>query len=270
MAVAQPLKIHGGKGAFAGKLAKWIISLMPPHTHYCEPYFGGGSVLLRKSPDGISEVVNDLDGDLMNFWRTLQDQRRFRAFVKRLSVIPLSEAEFNLSRGLVRTDVERAVAFFVRARQSRQGLRKDYVTPTKRTRRGMNENVSAWLSAVDGLKEVRDRLILVEVLNRKAVDVIQERDHEDALFYCDPPYLKSTRTSGGEYGPFEMTEADHVVLLQTLARLRGKFLLSGYNSPLYEHWREFAGWRRHELTRPNSAAGTAVNPERIECIWTNF
>jgi site-specific DNA-adenine methylase len=69
-----PLKWHGGKNAFNGKLARWITSLMPPHLHYVEPFAGGLAVLLAKNPDGVSDVVNDLDGDLLNFWRVLADE----------------------------------------------------------------------------------------------------------------------------------------------------------------------------------------------------
>jgi len=61
--LTQPLKWHGGKHY----LAKAIIELMPPHVHYVEPYFGGGSVLLEKDPVGVSEVVNDRNRELMNF-----------------------------------------------------------------------------------------------------------------------------------------------------------------------------------------------------------
>lgn len=77
LVLSQPIKRHGGKGAHAGKLAKWILSKMPEHTHFVEPYFGGGAVLLRKDPQNVSEVVNDLDGDLSNFWSVLADREAF-------------------------------------------------------------------------------------------------------------------------------------------------------------------------------------------------
>ncbi len=66
--LTQPLKWHGGKHY----LAKRIIELMPEHVHYVEPYFGGGAVLLQKDPEGVSEVVNDIDGELMSFWDCLR------------------------------------------------------------------------------------------------------------------------------------------------------------------------------------------------------
>ena len=77
--LTPPLKWPGGKHY----LAKDIIDLMPLHTHYVEPYFGGGAVLLAKNPEGVSEVVNDLNGDLTNFWRVLQNESDFEQFAAR-------------------------------------------------------------------------------------------------------------------------------------------------------------------------------------------
>jgi D12 class N6 adenine-specific DNA methyltransferase len=83
-ALTPPLKWHGGKQY----LAKRIVALMPPHTHYVEAYAGGLSVLLAKSPTGISEVVNDIDGDLTNFWHVLQSPPKFERFHRRLAATP--------------------------------------------------------------------------------------------------------------------------------------------------------------------------------------
>jgi DNA adenine methylase len=107
-----PLKWHGGKNAFNGKLAKWIISLMPPHVHYVEPYFGGGAVLLHKDPTNISEVVNDLNGDLMNFWRVLATTPD--RMLRQLWATPMSEPVFDAAfQDLADQDaVRRATAFF--------------------------------------------------------------------------------------------------------------------------------------------------------------
>ena len=74
--VPPPLKWHGGKYYLAAR----IVALMPQHKHYVEPYAGGLSVLLAKDPDGVSEVVNDLHGQLTNFWRVLQSEDTFDHF----------------------------------------------------------------------------------------------------------------------------------------------------------------------------------------------
>ena len=89
--LTPPLKWPGGKHY----LATDVIDLMPLHTHYVEPYFGGGAVLLAKNPEGVSEVVNDLNGDLTNFWRVLQDEADFEQFARTMSAMPFSQAEWN-------------------------------------------------------------------------------------------------------------------------------------------------------------------------------
>lgn len=268
--LTQPLKWHGGKGAFNGKLAKWIISLMPPHTHYVEPYFGGGAVLLNKDPKGVSEVINDCDGDLMNFWNVLATtpDRMLRA----LWGTPFSEVTFdNVVKDLVDSDnVRRATAFFIRCRQSRQGLQKDFATLSRnRTRGGMNEQISAWLSAVEGLPDVHARLKRVVVLCREARDVIKQQDGKQTCFYLDPPYLHETRVTTKDY-KHEMTPEHHELLLQTLATVEGKFLLSGYASSIYHAYAKRNNWTRHEFEIPNNASSADVKAIKTECVWTNF
>ena len=127
---------------------------MPPHLHYVEPYFGGGAVLLAKSPEGVSEVANDLDGDLTNFWGVLQSPALFEGFRRRVEATPFSEQEWenagvNLADSDIVEPVERAVAFFIRCRQSLAG-RMDTFAPLSRTRtrRRMNEQASAWLGTI--------------------------------------------------------------------------------------------------------------------------
>src|SRR4051812_48674523 len=88
--VPKPLKWHGGKDY----LAKRIIALMPPHTHYAEAFFGGGSVLLAKDPEGVSEVANDLNGWLTTFWNVLRNPDQFQQLVRWLEAAPFSDAMF--------------------------------------------------------------------------------------------------------------------------------------------------------------------------------
>jgi DNA adenine methylase len=177
---------------------------MPRHLHYVEPYAGGLSVLLAKSSIGVSEVANDLNGALTNFWRVLQSPKDFEQFAR----IPFSEVEWRDANIEMEAtgEVDRAVDFFIVARQSLAG-RLDTFAPLSRTRtrRQMNEQASAWLGAVDGLPAVHARLRRVVVLNRPALEVIESQDGPHTLFYCDPPYLRATRTAPDAYGEFEMT-----------------------------------------------------------------
>lgn len=268
--IASPIKWHGGKGAFGGKLAKWIVSLMPTdHIHYVEPYFGGGSVLLNKNPNGVSEVVNDLHGGLFFFWRILQDHLLFADFQRVIEATPFSES--NWKRPMNKCDpVWIAAEFFIRCRQSLAG-RMDTFAPLSRTRTrgGMNEQVSAWLTAIEGLPEVHARLKRVVILNRPALEVIQSQDGPQTLFYLDPPYLHETRATTGEY-EHEMTAEDHDDLLLLLSQIEGRFVLSGYRSELYDQAALDYGWNCHEFEIVNNAAGGKTKRNMTECVWTNY
>jgi len=259
-----PLKWHGGKWYLAPK----IIALMPRHIHYVEPFAGGLSVLLAKKPDGISEVVNDIHGQLSNFWRVLQHDHLFAQMQRFLEAVPFSESEWKDSDLVGSNPAESAARFFIRCRQSLAG-RFDCFAPIsrRRTRRGMNEQASAWLSAIEGLPAVHGRLKRVAVLNRDAFDVIRQQDSEGTLFYLDPPYLSETRTVDDVY-THEMTVSQHADLLDTVKNCRGKVMLSGYRSPMYDD--QLAAWNRHEFSLPNQAASGKTKRRMIEVVWCNF
>jgi DNA adenine methylase len=281
----SPLKWHGGKHY----LAKKLIALMPPHLHYVEPYGGSLAVLLERDPNrnwlhpgnvdkvpsfekGCSEVVNDMHGDLMNFWKVLQGPETFSAFQRTVEAVPFSEemwetaGEFSQDEDIVR----RAVGFFIRCRQSRAGTFKDFATLTRnRTRRKMNEQASAWLTVIDGLPGIHSRLKRVVILNHDALKVIQQQDGEKTLFYLDPPYLAETRASTGQYD-HEMTEAEHMKLLDVLSTCEGKFLLSGYPSELYNAKAQECGWHHIDVELPNNAGGGKKKRRMIERVWMNF
>jgi DNA adenine methylase len=168
------------------------------------------------------------------------------------------------------TPVQKAWAFFVQCRQSLAGRMKSFTGITKtRTRRGMNVEVSAWLTAVEGLPAVHERLKRVLILNRPALDVIRGQDGAETLFYCDPPYLHETRATTADY-QHEMTWAEHVELLRVLAKLKGRFLLSGYRSDLYNSHASLNGWNRHDFELPNQAASGKTKRRMTECVWANF
>ena len=264
---SQPLKFHGGKSY----LAKWILPHFPSHTHYLEPFFGGGSVLLAKDPEDVAESVNDLDNKLTTFWSVLRNPATFSRLALQLAMTPCSDESFWASQfAQESTDpVMVAAGYFVRNRLSRQGLAKDYATPTRRTRRGMNETVSAYLSAVDGLPEVHERLRRVEIRNMHAVEFIRKYDHDSALFYCDPPYVASTRTAKDAYR-HEMSDAMHRELLETLACISGRFVLSGYWCELYGDFAGENGWRVDTIEIDNKAGSGDVKRKMVEYLWMNF
>jgi DNA adenine methylase len=244
---------------------------MPRHVHYVEPFAGGLAVLLAKDPEGVSEVVNDLDGALMNFWRVLQNTDDFVRFERVVQAVPFSEVEWEATaRKLDDSDpVTRAVGFFIRVRQSLAGRTNRFAPLSRsRTRRGMNEQSSAWLNCIEGLPAVHARLHGVAILNRPALEVIRSQDGAETLYYLDPPYLPETRAATEVYGAFEMTEDQHRELLAALRKVRGKVMLSGYRSGFYDQLLD--GWRRHDFELPNNAAGGAAKRRMTECLWCNF
>lgn len=267
---AHPLKYHGGKSY----LAAWIQSFLPPHLHRVHTHFGGGGEFFEWPHEGVSEVVNDIDGNLTTFWQVLRDPKLFPEFLRRAQATPFSEVEWNAAEVDVLTGnsdpVAAALAFFILCRQSRQGLKRSFATLSKtRVRRGMNEQASSWLTAVEGLPEAHARLKSVVITNVDASEIIAREDSPDTLFYLDPPYLHGTRTLKDAYD-FEMTEEQHDELLMQLAEIKGKFILSGRPSDLYNNWCVEMRWKcfTHEIDNKSSAA--AVKELKTECLWMNF
>jgi DNA adenine methylase len=271
-----PLKWHGGKYYLASK----IVALMPPHLHYVEPFFRGGAVLLSRDPDenslwltphkGVSEIVNDIHDRLVNFWRVLQDGEKFARFQRRLEATPLARTEWEEAHRHVYSQdaVESAVAFFIDCRQSRSGMMTCFTSITRnRLRRRMNGNTSEWLNAIDGLPAVHARLQRVLIENVPAVDLIRREDRPSTLFYCDPPYVHETRVSKNSY-QHEMTAEEHQTLLAALLECKGKVMLSGYPSQLYDSM--LKDWKRHTFDLPNNAAGGATKRRMTEVLWCNF
>lgn len=293
--LTQPLKTHGGKKY----LAKRIISLFPPHLHYVEPFFGGGAVLLARDPNrdwfideswklkygdkvpshlrGCSEVVSDINGILICFWRTMQSLERFADFQRTVSAVPFSSREYEeayLRGGVNYMDeypVQSSVGFFIRARQSMAG-RGDCFTPLtrNRTRGGRNAEANAWWNCIEGLPEVHERLKGVVILNDDACKVIRQQDGDKTLFYVDPPYMHETRSSTGEYGEFEMSDEQHENLLHCLSTIKGKFILSGYWSTLYDKIAYEESWHRVDIEIDNKASSAKTKKKETECLWANF
>lgn len=293
MTMTQPLKWHGGKHY----LASWIISHFPPHLHYVEPFFGGGAVLLardhkrdwfidnewklkngEKVPShlrGCSEVVNDINFHLTNFWNVLKRETGwYQEFCRQIAATPFSQWEYRAAEIMLKggdgPGPVAAAAFFVRARQSMAG-RMDCFTPLtrNRTRGGGNAEANAWLNCIEGLPEVHERLKGVVILNDDACKVIRQQDGEKTLFYCDPPYLAETRETTGEY-EHEMAIEDHHALVATLSEIKGRFILSGYNSVLYNRFMADCGWRREEKQIDNKASSKKTKDKKTECLWMNF
>ncbi len=268
----SPLSYYGGKAY----LAREIIDLFPAHKHYVETCAGGLWVLFKKefkNYDGVSEIVNDINGEVTNFWRVLQHPAKFAEFKRLCEATPFDEVEWKQTQVLV--DIEKfpikaAHYFFVRHKQSLMSAGKSFRPLTrKRTRRGMNEQVSQWLGSVEGLQDAHNRIKRIAILNRPLKDVILSEDSKDTLFYLDPPYLDSTRQTPTVYAN-EMSHQDHKEMLDLLTHISGKFLLSGYHSQLYDDWANQNQFFVTETKIGNSASTSSSKRIMTECVWRNF
>jgi DNA adenine methylase len=277
-----PLKYHGGKHYLRKKIwelapADYVTRIIPyagainefwdwkcPHCGVVPPEHTEGC-------QGVAEVINDINEELMNFYKVLRSSQR-QELLEQLQLTPFHESDFNYALSGspdLHGRVGSAWAFFVKYRMSRQALGKDFATPTcTRTRRKGNEQTSAWLSAVDGLDDCIHRLERVLVYCRPGLSVLKAFSKPSAFAYLDPPYHPSTRVAG-DYA-HEMTDADHAALLTYLMRFKGKFLLSGYRCEMYDDFAEQAGWERIDVEQAAHSSSAETKPVRVESFWRNY
>lgn len=258
-------------GWYGGKFnhLNWLLPLLPEATHYCEPFAGSAAVLLNRKPAPV-ETYNDIDGEVVNFFRVLRDQQE--DLIQAIGLTPFSREELRLAveestEGL--SNLERARRFFVRARQVRTGLAQTasagrWAHCKLTSRAGMAGAVSRWLGSVEGLSEIVQRLLRVQIENVPAIEVIQRYDSEETLFYCDPPYPHDSRGDIHAYR-YEMTDKDHEELAEVLTNLKGKVALSGYRCELLD--KLYKDWNYIESP---SKQCLSVKQSRTEILWTNY
>ncbi|HEY5834948.1 DNA adenine methylase [Streptomyces sp.] len=260
-----PFPYFGAKGRLAGRLA----DLLPDHRVYVEPFAGSAAVLLAKPPSPV-EVINDLDGNVVTFFRALRDEPK--ALVRALRLTPYARDEFlaaDLSAAGL-SDLERARRFFVRTTQGHNAAGSGGRAGWSNGIRARHTDATATRGLVDRLDQIAERLHAVVVDNRDARDVIAQHDAPDAAFYLDPPYLADTRQSGRDYAQEADSEEFHRDLADFLRAVRGTVLLSGYPSPLYNEL--YAGWDRIEITMhraTTNSRGRVGVPRGTEVVWPN-
>lgn len=252
------LRYFGGKWA----IAPWVMSHLPPHRIYVEPFGGAASILLRK-PRSKIEVYNDLDEEIVGIFRVVQDPAKCQELIRRLRRTPYARREFELAFQGSADPVIRAQRAITRAYQAFHhealfNARKNTFADA-RHRTGGHSKAHEWKTYPRSLVAVSRRLQGVIIECRSALDVIRAQDCPDTLFFVDPPYMPSTRSKSGYR--CELDEAGHLALLEQLKGVKGLVVLAGYPSDLYD--RVLKGWKRVE--RPHYAAGSLKR--RTEVLW---
>lgn len=259
-----PFVYFGGKQVLADRIA----ALLPKHLHYVEPFCGSLAVLLAKRPSRM-ETVNDLDREVMTFWRMLRD--RPEDLERVCALTPHARAEYAdvLEASPVEEELEVARRVWVRLTQGRGAqLRRTTGWRYFKDPHGSNVSMPGYLEAYrTRLAPCLDRIAQVSLECRPALELVAEYgSHADALLYVDPPYLGGTRNWGNQYRHELRTDAEHRELAEALHAARAAVVLSGYPSPLYDEL--FAGWDRVSMaTRTNQGGSTAT--ERTEVVWCN-
>lgn len=263
-ALKPPMAYFGAKGS----IAEQIVAFFPEHLHYVEPFAGSLSVLLAKRPSRM-ETVNDLDGNLMTFWRVLRDREKDLERVCEFT--PHSRAEYLACReaGPVDDELETARRVWVLLTQGRGGTLRDAKTGWRHfvTPRGSSIGMPGYLDGyLDRMRPASARLRQVSLESMPALDLIAKYGKDvEALLYVDPPYLGTTRGWGNNYKHELKGEEEHRELAVALNGCKAAVILSGYPSDLYD--RElYAMWSRVEIA---SMTGNGVEKARIEVLWSN-
>lgn len=266
-AVTSPsIRYHGGKF----RLAPWVMEFFPDHRIYVEPFGGAAGVLIQK-PRAYSEVYNDLDGDLVNFFRVVQNAGLRTQLIESLVMTPYAREEFELAWKPSDDSLERARRLIIRAQMGfgSAGATKGTTGFRIDTKRDYETAQHVWAQYPSNMAALGQRLTGVLIENRPAIDILLAHDTPDTLFYVDPPYVHETRcriNMGTARGyRHEMTDDDHLALLDALQTVQGMVVLSGYPHPIYD--KALEGWERREKSaRISGGRGTAM---RTECVWIN-
>ena len=252
----QVLKYPGAKI----KLADWIISNIPSHSVYLEPFFGSGAVFFNK-PKSEIETINDINDDVYNYFKVLRDKPY--ELIKVLSFTPYSRSEYKRAyetEGVVDC-VEKARLFAVRCFMG-FGASNHYRNGFRSSQSHNSPDVARiWASLSETLELASKRLLQAQIENLDYKELLKRYDSEDVFIYLDPPYLPSTRKK--YLYKNEMSEDDHKELLTIINAHPAKIMISGYDSPLYESM--LKGWRKKTCE-----SQIECGLKREEVIWMNY
>lgn len=252
----------GGKWRIAPKIIEHFVA----HRVYCEPFGGGGSVLLRK-PRAYAEIYNDLDDSVVNLFRVLRDEQLSARLVELLRLTPFSRVEFKAAYQPTKDPLEQARRLVVLAYQgfgSNAHARRSTGFRSNSNRSGTTP-AQDWQNYPETLWATIERLRGVVIEHRDALEVMAAHDGLETLHYVDPPYVWATRSRSDKQRNYrhELDNEDHGRLLAFLRTLKGRVVLSGYPHPMYEA--ALHDWRRIEF----EALADGARPRR-EVLWLNY
>jgi DNA adenine methylase len=259
------------------RLAQQIISLLgQSHGTYVEPYFGTGAVLLAKPPVGV-EVVNDIDHELVDFYRVLRRRATRYDLIDALVDTPYSRYELEIANGLHDgpgthlDEVEKARRFMVRSNQTFPGAAGGTTWVCTMSPSSQHSNATKWNNYRTRLSLVASRLQKVQIDCVDGLEVLDKAVKTNATglaAYLDPPYPADTR-AGSSYRA-DMTDEQHLAMLDRALALPGPTVISSYPSELYSAVLGPAGWTYLEIAKQsNSSAGKGATASRIEVLWAN-
>jgi DNA adenine methylase len=258
MSISPPITWFGAKS----RLAPRIIQHFPQHKCYCEPFGGSAAVLLAKEPSPV-EVYNDLDGELVNFFRVLRDPRLSARLRQSLEHTPYARAEFRLAQQPTDDPVEAARRLMVRQRQSFAGKGGEWSFSVEKSQMGVSSAVRRWRAGIERLPAVHRRFLNVQIECDDWWNVVSRFDGRQTLHFLDPPYHPHTRVEGGYR--HELSERDHQKLVARLLTVRGMVILCGYNHEMTHKPLERAGWKRVDYDVV--AQSSDHRARRLETLW---
>lgn len=268
---------YGGKS----RLAPIIASKLPQHRIYLEPFGGMAGVLMAKEPSEL-EVYNDLSDGLVNLFQVVRNSETCQELIKLLHLTPYARAEWKYCyKGWVNESnpIEKARMFYVMLDQSFAG------TPTNGSwcfagLNGDKKPSEVFFNGIENIPLVMRRLRTVQIENHDAMILLKRWDSEETCIYLDPPYVASTRAGGTGQYQHEMTDQQHIELLDFCLQSKSKIVISGYQSEIYQEKLENNGWYREDYdtlatstlyTLGNGLKGRPASlAKRVESLWFNY
>ncbi|TLQ08814.1 DNA adenine methylase [Marinilactibacillus psychrotolerans] len=239
-------------------MASTIVNIMPEHKTYVEPFFGSGAVFFNK-PKTKVETINDLDSRLINFFKVCRENPD--KLIKAIQFTPHSREEYQLSYIVADDPIEDARRLMIRCWQAIGAKTSDITGWRSLIESNGPDTSNEWANIWKRIEEVAIRLKGVQIEHQDAVKLLERYSRKDVLTYVDPPYLLETRSK--RHYKHEFTNEDHENLLNCLLLFKGKVILSGYESSMYNSY--LKDWHKVYINS-NAEAGAS----RTEVLWTNF